>query len=146
LDFNWIIASPCCAELCLCKFDVSQIWACCIWYLSMTQAASHQWLRTLMENQQLHHQLYHLHHQVLSTLQLIGDSFLTTPVVCLQAGVHACLWNLQEQNGQLLHCGYSLNWKDLHQHYSSGQCMDNHVHQHGITSLIYCVCVHNRIC
>jgi hypothetical protein len=94
LDFNQIITSPCCAELCLHKFDVSQIQACHIQYLSMTQAASHQWLRTLMENQPLHHQLYHLHHQVLSILQLIGDSFLTTPVACLQAGVHACLWNL----------------------------------------------------
>jgi hypothetical protein len=98
-----------------------------------------------MENQPLHHQLYHLHHQVLSTLQLIGDSFLTTPVVCLQAGIHACLQNLQEQNGQLLHHGYSSNWKDLHQHYSSGQHMDNHVHQHGITSLIYHIHTHNRI-
>jgi hypothetical protein len=30
LDFNQIITSPCCSVLCLCKFNVSQIQACCI--------------------------------------------------------------------------------------------------------------------
>ena len=64
LDLDQIIASPCCSALCLRNFDRSQIRACRIRYLSMTQAASRQWLRTLMENQPRHSRLYHLYHEV----------------------------------------------------------------------------------
>ena len=64
LDLNRIIAAHCCSLRCLCKFDSQLIRACWVQYLSMSQAASHQWLRMMMENQPLQHQQYHIHHQV----------------------------------------------------------------------------------
>ncbi len=64
LDLNRIINAHCCSLSCLCKFDSQLIRACCIRYLSMSQAASRQWLRMMMENQPLQNQQYHIHHQV----------------------------------------------------------------------------------
>ena len=64
LDFHKIMASYCCSLKCLSKFDLQLIRACRICYLSMSQAASHQWLCMMMENQPLHQQWYHIQHQV----------------------------------------------------------------------------------
>jgi len=64
LDFHKIMAGHCSSLKCLSKFDLQLIRACHIRYLSMSQAASHQWLHMMMENQPLHQRQYHIQHQV----------------------------------------------------------------------------------
>jgi hypothetical protein len=88
LDLNRIITAHCCSLRCLCKFYSQLIRVCHIWYLSMSQAASCQWLRMMMENQPLQHQQYHIHHQVHSSLCLLHKG----SYACCSECADVCSW------------------------------------------------------
>jgi hypothetical protein len=93
LDYTCIKNFACCSKMCLLQFDESFIRACRLRYKHMTQAASRQWLRIMMENQPINNRYYYLDHKVFtylgSSILLILHAFIYGQLVCRHSFMRA---------------------------------------------------------
>jgi hypothetical protein len=136
LNISCIINTHCCNSKCLTSIDASMVRACCIRYLSMSQAA---WLRIIMENQPISSQQYYIYHNVrfrqcpimwIHNLQL--TYVITTGV---SSHIHGGTRNFRKQDGKLSQGGHSANWMECNRCSSSSQCVVNKLHQLGMLLL-----------
>jgi len=135
----------CCASQCLTKFNSSVQWACQICYLSVLQAASCQWLRTMMYNQPRTGRQYHVYHKVYLCLQFYTVLVMLTLdfTACLQECFHACLWYFGKQNGKFPYLQHPSYRASIHQCICSCQCLDRII---WYANPSFRICVHVIMC
>jgi hypothetical protein len=141
LNISCIINTHCCNSKCLTSIDASVVRACHIRYLSMSQAASWQWLRIIMENQPISSRRYYIYHNVRfrqCPIMWILNLPLTYVITAgLLSHIHGGTRNFRKQDGKLLQCRHSVNWTECNRCSSSSQCVVNKLHQLGMLLLFF---------